>query len=323
MQKIDASKLIDILNKTEDKKKLYFVLSDNPIFQKVIHNKLEPIKGNKVYAGKNSVEEYVNYLATCGMFEPAHECIIELPEKLTVKTWSELKNILIRIPNPPEVTAYFFGRMNLKSSIKTEELPKESNCYFAYEPSDIDLPKCAHSLLLLYPFLLAKSKNEQIEIVRLALESYSGDLISCDMHFARMEKGKLDFKSALAGSPEINGFHVAEAIALNDKHLVELRITQCANCGEDASSIFMAIVYFLKQVAFVQSALPQTKNIKLAFEKAKIPYPAQARIQKALSHLTDEKILHFFTAAAHIEMEMRLQKNPHRYLAIELINWLN
>lgn len=319
MIRIDASKLIQLLSTPVVKPNIYFILADNPIFQKVV----ETNSSIRRFESKNSVDEYVNYLATCGMFEAAQTSIIALPEKLTAKAWVEIKKTILRIPLPIEVSAYFLGPTSIKNIVKETDLPKDTQLYLCYEPNDIDLPKCAHALLLRYPELIKKNKQEQMELVKLTLESYSSDLLSCEMHFARMDKGKLSFSAALAGNPEVNGFHVAEAIALRDKHLVELRMTQCANCGEEASSVFMAIVYFLKQVASVLSALSETKNLKLAFEQAKIPFPAQARLQKAISFLNFERLHSFFIAAAKIEIEMRLQKNPHQYLAAELINWLN
>ncbi|MES2615720.1 MAG: hypothetical protein V4591_09925 [Bdellovibrionota bacterium] len=324
MLKIDASKLIQQVSSPEKQPTHFIILADNPIFQRVIEDKLERQFQTKakLFMGKSSLEDYVNYLATCGMFEIAKPSLIELPEKLTAKLWNEIKKSFLRIPLPLEVSAYFFAPTSAKNVLKETDFTKGTSFYLCYEPNDVDLSKCAQALLLRYANLSKKSKPEQEELVRHSLESYSGDLVSCDMHFARMEKGNLSFSAALAGNPEINGFHVAEALALRDKHLIELRMTQSANCGQEASSVFMAIVYFLKQAAFVLMALEETKNLKLAFERAKIPYPAQARLQKALVFLNAEKINSFFTSAAKIEMEMRLQKNPHQYLSIELLNWL-
>jgi hypothetical protein len=325
LTKIDASKLIQLLITPPKKQVLFLILADNPIFQRVIEGSLEweLKRSTKVFTGKNSLEEYVNYLSTCGLFEAAQVCLIELPEKLTQKSWNEAKKSLARIPLPVEVSAYFFGPTSFKNTLKDADFPKDSNLYLCYEPNDIELPKCAQALLLRYPQLAQKTKQEQVELARLALESYSNDLLSCDMHFARMEKGNLSFSAALAGNPEVNGFHVAEAIALRDKHLIELRMTQCAHCGEEASAVLMAIVYFLKQAAFVLAEFSETKNLKLAFERAKISFPAQARLQKILAFLNAEMVHDFFVKAAKLEMEMRLQKNPHQYLAVELIHIIN
>lgn len=325
MLRIDASKLIQLLSSPEKKQNFFVLLADNPIFKKVIQDTQEHAtqQRTKIFSGKNGIEEYVNYLATCGMFESAKICLIELPEKLTQKTWNEIKKFLERIPLPLEVSAYFFGSTSFKNFMKETDFPKSSFLYICYEPNELDLPKCAYSLLLRYPKLVSKNKQEQAELARLTLESYSNDLLSCDMHFTRMEKGSLSFAAALAGNPEVNGFHVAEALALGDKHLVELRLRQCADCGEEASSVFMAIVYFLKQVTLVLAALEETKNLRTAFEQTKIPFPAQARLQKAISFLNSERLHSFFAAAAKIEMEMRQQKNPHKYLSIELLNWLH
>ena len=324
MIKLDPSKLIELLSQQEKKSELFFILTDNPIFRRVVEDKNDKLfqTKTKVFTGIQSLESYVDYLATCGMFDTPKPCVIEFPEKLTQKIWNETKKNLSRLPNPPEASAYLFGPTKFKSIVKETDIPKNSFYTICYEPNDMDLPKCAFALLSRFENLSKKSLHDKQELVRLALESYSNDLTSCDMHFARMEQGKLTFSAALAGNPEVNGFHVAEAIALKDKHLVELRLNQCANCGEEAASVFMAIVYFLKQVVFVLAALEETKNLKAAFDLAKIPYPAQARLQKAVNNLNAKQLSAFFATAPNIEMEMRLQKKPHQYLSAEIISWL-
>lgn len=325
MLKKEPAKLIQELTTREKRENFFVIMADNPIFKKVLLDRLEQERKTyaKVFSGKNSVEDYVNYLSTCGMFAPAESALIDLPDKLTTKLWSEMKKSLARIPLPIEVSAYFFAPLSCKNILKASDFPKDSVLYFCYEPNEIELSKCAHALLLRYTHLAKKDKYEQQNLVALTLESYSNDLLSCDLHFARMEKGNLSFSAALAGNPEVNGFHVVDAIARREKHLIELRMKQCAHCAEEASSIFMAIIYFLKQVANLLCALEETKNLKLAFEQAKIPFPAQGRLQIALSYLNAQRLNSFFAAAALIEMEMRQQKNPHEYLSIELIRWIS
>ena len=326
MIRSDASALLKTLCTPEKKPTFSIILSDNEIFQSVLEQRVEQIEGSKpkLFAGQNGLENFVNSVATQDLFAPLKTSVLVFPEKLTQKNWNEAKKNLSRLPNPIEVSVTLFAPTRLKNILKEDDFPKDSLYYLCYEPSEQDLQKCAQVLFHRYEGLVKKyNKNEQAQLLSLALESYTHDLISCDMHFARMEKGQLSFSDALSGSPEVNGFHVAEALALRDKHLIELRLNQCAQSGEDASSVFMALVYFLKQIAFVQGALEQTKNLKSAFEQTKIPYPAQARLQKALSWMTSSHIVSFFSAAAQIEMEMRLQKNGHAYLSIELINWIN
>src|SRR6185312_552392 len=98
--KIDASKLIQLLSTAEKRRSLSLILTDNPVFQKVITDSLESTQRVRVFTGKNSIEDYVNYLSTCGLFEAAQICLIELPEKLTQKSWNEAKKSLARIPLP-------------------------------------------------------------------------------------------------------------------------------------------------------------------------------------------------------------------------------
>ncbi len=325
MQRIDASKLMLMLFATEKTPLIKVILAENPIYKKIVEEKIyrDSQKPAQFFTGKNAIIDYVEYAATGTLFFAQQDSIVSLPDKLTAKQWEEEKKYLSRLPLPLESSAYFFAPTGYRNVIKETDFQNAGSVYLCYEPSDVELYKCANCLVSRYPTLAKKTNKEISEISHLAIESYSGDLVSCDMHFAHMDKAGISFSEALVGSPEVNGFHVAEAIARGDLYLIELRLSQCEACGEDASSVFMALVYFLKQVSFVMATLEETNNLRSAFEKLRIPFPAQARLQKALQTITKEKIIRFFLAAPKIEMQLRSQKNVHKWFAAELIGWIS
>ncbi len=321
MNRIDASKLITSLLNSNFNPSVTLVVSDMPILEKIARESIEKNtnKKPKIFQDKNAIESMMTYLSAGSMFEEVLPCIVEIPEKITNKKWSEEKKLLKNIPTPFENCIYFFAPMALKSIFKSDDFPKNSNLFFSYEPSAQDLLLCIKNLCSRYMTLAKNGENFLNEITRLAVEYYSNDLYSCDAHFSRMENGKLSFHDALSGQPEINAFHLVDAIAQNNPYLLELRLSQCGDCGVEPSGILMALVYFLKQVISTLAALEKNNNLKQAFDSAHIPYPAQARIQLGLKHLNTEKIKLFFTKASTIEMNLRIQKNPHEYLAIELM----
>ena len=301
------------------------ILSENPIYKKIIDEKIffDSQKSPPLFSGKNAIVDYMEYVASGSLFFAQQKSIVVLPEKITAKQWEEEKKLLSRIPVPLETSAYFFAPISYRNIIKETDFKNIGSVYLCYEPTDLELYKSVEILACRYLSIAKKSKNEITELSHLAIETYSGDLVSCDIHFALMEKTGMSFSEALVGNPEVNGFHVAEAIAKGDIFLIELRMSQCESCGEEASSIFMAIVYFLKQVCFVMRNLEETKNMRAAFEKSFIPFPAQARIQKAMQVINKEKLIQFFIAAPKIELYLRGQKNAHKWLAAELIAWLS
>ncbi|APJ03225.1 hypothetical protein [Silvanigrella aquatica] len=323
MQRIDASKLMQVLLATEKTPAIKFILADNPIYKKIIEDKIQnqSHKPAQIFSGKNAVVDYVEYAATGTLFFALQSSIVVLPDKLTAKQWEEEKKFLSRLIMPIESSAYFFAPTIYRNLIKETDLQNLASVYLCYEPNDIELYKCSEFLLSRYLTLAKKTNKEITEISHLAIECYSGDLVSCDMHFALMEKAGIGFADALVGTPEVNGFHVAEALARRDLYLIELRMSQCEACGEDAGSVFMALVYFLKQLSLVMSSFEETKNLKAAFEKTRIPFPAQARLQKAIQNITKDQLIRFFIAAPKVEMNLRTQKNAHKWLAAELIGW--
>lgn len=325
MQRIDASKLMSMLFANEKSPTIKVILAENPIYKKIVEEKINRNfqKPAQFFAGKNAVLDYVEYAATGSLFFAQQSSIISLPDKMTSKQWEEEKKVFSRLVYPLESSAYFFAPTSYRSVIKETDFQNTDAVYLCYEPSDIELYKCAEYLVSRYPTLAKKTNKEISEISHLAIECYSGDLVSCDIHFAHMEKTGIHFSDVLVGNPEVNGFHVVEAIARGDIYLIELRISQCEACGEEASSIFMALAYFLKQVSIVMAALEETNHLRTAFEKSRIPFPAQARLQKALQTITKEKLIRFFIAAPKIEMQLRSQKNAHKWLAAEFIAWIS
>jgi DNA polymerase III delta subunit len=326
MLRLNPSALVQKLIQETPKSCLHLLLSDNPIFQRIIEGRVEKQEGSrpKLFQGNTAIEDFVHNAATPDMFSTPRTSVLVLPEKFSAKNWTEAKKQLARLPQNLEAPAFIIGGTKLKNLFKETDFSKQTPQYLCYEPNDIDLEKCLQLLLGLYPHVCqGRNQEEKNHLVHALLESYTQDLVSCDLHLERMEKSGLSFSAALSGSPDVNGFHVAEALALRDKHLVEHRLHQCALSGEEASSVFMAIVYFLKQATFVLGALEQTQNIKSAFELVHIPYPAQARLQKALSWMKAHHLESFFAQAHRVEMEMRLQKQGHAYLSAFLLDWMS
>lgn len=322
MLRIDALKLIQTWISEPLRFGITVILSDNLIFKRLLEEKLATNSTQKtlVLSGKAAVQECVEHAASGSLFAAPSNTLVLLPEKLTQKQWNEDKKYLLRLPAQLDLSCGFFGPTLLRNVLKETDFTKNTKLYLCYEPNDSEKQKCAEALLSRYNFIPSHALQPTAQK---ALDYYSGDLLTCDMHFARMQQGRLSFSDALAGTPEINSFHVVEALAKGDKFGIEQRIAQCAQCGEEAFGIFMAIFYFVKQLALVQSALEENKNIKDAFAKCHIPYPAQAKIEAGLKIFSRAKIALFLMTAAQLEMDLRQQKTPHVYLATELLGWLS
>lgn len=324
IQRIDASQLLNVIFTEEKAPHIKFILSDNPIFQKKIEDLIfeQTQQRPSFFNGKTALQDHIGYISSCGMFGAPQKSIVSLFEKWTQKQWDEEKKILTRLPEELEASTFFFTPVSFRNIVKETDFPKYTSFYLCYEPNDMEVLRCIEILFSRYKNSFQKNFSKKTEIAHLALETYSSDLISCDAHFERMEKGNFNFSEALAGSPQVNAFSVVDAVASGDAYLVELRMNQCADCGEEALSVFMALSYFLKQVAFVQAHLSETGNLRSAFDLAKIPFPGQKRIEKALKVLSTSQITSFFLAAAKIEMELRYQKHAHSYLSTEINLWL-
>lgn len=324
MQRIEPSKLLTVLLNTEKNPEIKVILSENQIYKKIVSEQIyfETKQQPNYFSGKNAIVDFIEYVSTGNMFFSTLKCIVELPEKMTAKQWEEEKKELSRLPSPVESSAYIFAPTIYKNLIKENDFPKSDLVFLCYEPGDFEIIKCIEKIISRYPSLAKKSPQEINELKQLAIENFSGDLVSCDMHFARMEETALSFQAALAGNPEINAFHIVEAIAKGDTHLIALRLSQCESCGIEISSVFMAVVYFMKQLANVSAELEEGSDLRRAFEKNYIPYPSQTRIQKALPILNKEKMIRFFLAAPKIELQLRLQKNSFQWLTTEFLEWL-
>jgi len=325
IQRIDNSKLLELLFLEENSSVIKVVFTDNPIFQKKVGDVFfeKTQERMAVFSDKSAIQDYVVHLSEGGLFGTPLPAMVLINDKWTLKQWNAEKEILKRLPTHTDVPSWFFVPLSSRNFFKEADFPNGTLFYLCYEPNETDLMRCVEMLFDRYAFLKSKTRQERVEICCAALESYSQDLLSCDMHFERMEKGRFSFAEALSGSPEINAFSVVDAIAQGQTHLIELRLQQCADGGQDALSIFMALAYFMKQLVAVQAAFAETKNMRSAFDMAKIPFPAQKRLEKALKHIDSVKVISFFAAASKIEMELKIQKYPHHFLAVEVLSWLS
>ena len=334
LNRIDASKLIDMLLKGTKLPRVIFVLADDSVYESLA--KIYVCSGNsnvqaskvaayQFFEGKNATSECVDALGQGGLFAETLPAIIKLPEKLSAKLWTEIKETLERIPSPPPVSVVLLANTSSRNIIKEVDLKNlKAEAFLSYGPTDSDAIKCAELLALQYALLKKKSQPELRDFAVKAVEHYAASLSSVDSHFERMQNSLLSFEDAFLGGPQVGAFHVVDALAKGQPQLIELRMQQCAEAGEDAGAILMAICYFLRQVAAVLAECGgNTSNLRPVFDTLEIPYPSQAKITQAIKILNPSKLSHFFLIAPELEMMTRLQKKPHSLLSHELCGLCN
>lgn len=324
MQRVDASKLIELCVTVSKKPALRFILSDEVVFRKLITQALTDVTSGqqpRSFVGKTAVAEFVDYFSSAGLFGEAQAATVELAQKLSAKQWNEDLTALRRLPKDLPGHAVLFSNPASRGVFKDADMqPLTSQVYLCYTPSDADALKCAEMLASRYSLVKAKGVRETTTMCASALEHYSNDLSLVDAHFERMEKGRLPFEEALQGHAEVGSFSVVDALSRADKALLELRIQQCAQVGEEASGILSAVVYFLKQVVALQAALQTTPNFKVVCESLGVPYPSQARLQRAVKNLPQapENYARFFFCAPELELSLRQSRTPYAWLGVEL-----
>ena len=70
MQRIDASKLMTLLLSPESKAEMKLILCDNPVFKKVLSDKIFEDHNYRpaLFEGKTAFKDYSNSITQCGMF---------------------------------------------------------------------------------------------------------------------------------------------------------------------------------------------------------------------------------------------------------------
>jgi DNA polymerase III delta subunit len=323
MQKHIASKLLENLLTPPRKPQLRVVFCDDEIFRRAAleaFSKLE-MGAPRSYSGKTAIADCVNEAAAGSLFSPAAPAVVELEAKLTAKQWeADLKSIL-RLPRPPESPIFIFAPTALRNTIKEDKFPGE--CGICWAPEAPDARRCVGVLAKRYS-KLNKASPETIEgYANAALDYYSGDLLSIDLHFERMERTGVDFEGAFIGQTGATAFHVVDALAQADAVLIELKMQQCQTSGEDVTPILKAVAAFLRQLAQLHAGRERVSNLDMVLDNLNIRVPAQRkRLQMALPRISPERIAQFFLFAPELEMVLRSHPMPNELLASEFMGLL-
>lgn len=316
MEKIEASKLlIKILTNACPPTTL--ILADETIFQKCAEDALtqKNKKRPKVFEGAQALAQYNQSIRQNSLFEPVSDALVFLDENFSTKKGDEENKIAVE---NKESNVFFFGKTGLRHSIQEKNFPAAIS-YLCYSPNNSERYKCAEILVKNF---LAPHKESISEMAEQALIHYNNDLYHCALHFERMQKSGLSFKDAKLSDSSLSGFDIVQTLLEEDLSLLDMRLQQFANHGEDASSVFRALVYFFKQLSSVHAELAKNLPLSQALSNAKIPYPAQDKIKKALQIIPYNKIEHFFSVCAQIEIDLRERKNSHQILFLELSYFL-
>lgn len=322
MQKIEASKLLNkIFNESIITSMV--ILSDDDVFQKCAEEALTQYRKKRpqIYQGTNAVADYNSDIRQNNLFEPPSDALIILDKNFSNKKKERVFS--------QENIVFVFGNTSLRHTITEEFFPK-AEISICYAQNDLERQKCTEILAEHYRQFSTDSFNQKYPhnndipcLAEIASLHYNGNLYQCALHFERMAKSGLSFEDAKLNDTEISGFDIISTLLENNLQLLEFRLRQHADNGEDATSIFGALVYFFKQLAHVYAELEHTSNIDMALRHAKIPYPAQNNIKNALSKIPYEKVEHFFSICAKLELSLRESKNAHQVLFFELRNILN
>jgi DNA polymerase III delta subunit len=323
MQKYTASKLLENLLTPPRKPLLRVVFCDDEIFRRAAleaFSKLE-MSAPKSYSGKTAIADCVNEAAAGSLFAPAAPAVVELEAKVTAKQWeTDLKSIL-RLPRPPESPIFIFAPTALRNTIKEDKFPGE--CGICWAPEAAEARRCVSVLAKRYAKLSKASADTMENYANAALDYYSGDLLSIDLHFERMERTGVDFEGAFIGQTGATAFHVVDALAQADAVLIELKMQQCQTSGEDAAPILKAVAAFLRQLAQIHSGRERVSNLEMVLDNLNIRVPAQRkRLQMALPRISPERIAQFFLFAPELEMVLRSHPMPHELLASEFLGIL-
>jgi hypothetical protein len=316
-------KLVETLLVPLKRPVLRLVLSDEGIVRRLLEQSLQALNQGTpgFFGGKGAIALFVTAASEGSLFAAPPPAIVELDPKLTAKQWEGEQKILGRLPRPPDTYGFFIGPTASRNLHKDSSMFQEA--WLCYSPNEIEAQRAALQLVKRYPALAKRSAADLEAIAGKAVEYYSSDLLMCDMHFERMAQSGVEFDAALSCQTEARAVHVVDALAQGSADLVELRLQQCLMSGEDIGYILKSISGFLRQLTQVQRALERSPDLDGAFRSLEIRQPLlQNRIRRALKTLPVERVAAFFFAAAELEMTLRTQKNPHEWLAVELVSLL-
>lgn len=322
LEKTDSAKLIEMLGKNVKTPQCVAIFSDNELFLHLAQKQAHGLANSSahLFEGKQASAALVEHLSQGSMFCAPAPAVFLVASKTTKKQWEEELVQLSRLPMQLETSLYIFAPVSLRNVLTgLEKIKPLKKSFLCYSPADYELSKASMALMDRYSFSQSFDKQVKIQNAQKAVENYSGDLLACELHYERMEKGGISFEDAFVSMSNVNSFDVVDAVAKGKVELVERRLQQCAEQGEDAGAIFAALIYFLKQVVHVRAAVREAP-LKIALERLSIPFPSHGRIQSALNNIPEERLFSFFEKAPDIEMTLRTQKNPVEILSIELIS---
>lgn len=326
-QRVDATKFISELTAiTPEKPRLRIVLTDNSLIRRLIAERLRRLSGlaPKLVSGKSAVAEAVEALATGDLFGEPAPLWVELPEKISNKQWAEYTTQMKHLSEPARTEFYVVGPAASRHAAPLpKDLPWKAEVTLIYEPSRNDAIQILVTLMLRYGNLFLQAKKSELNAwAQQAYDYYSGDLEACDLHFERMNRGGLSFEAAIVPKTSIDAFDVIEALSSGDTNLIHLRMGQLEQAGEESSSVISALSYTGRQVLAFQAALAQTGQVRQAHELAKIPYPSQGRIERLAKLIPAQNWAKFYFASADLELQARIKRDSHNWLAVELTGLL-
>jgi|GEM_PF-627827 len=327
MQKADIPRLIQrLVSQPLPRGKVLGVVSDEAIFSRLFPLALARESGGERplrFSGKAPAQAFLEHASQGGMFSEPAPCLVQWDTKLTAKQWEAEVAFLGRIPNPVPLACAFVFPLAFRTIIKDKEeqaLPW-LEWTLCWAPAEQEALRAADALYQRFETLAPAPATTRQSHVLQAVEFYSGDLAQVDSHFERMSSSGQAFEDCFAGAGDVSAFEVVEAMARCDAPRLFLRLRQCEEAGESPSALLAALSYFLRQVAQVHGALETQgarKDLRAAFDDAHVPFPSQARVQKALGVFPPERLARFFFLAAPLELTLRTHRDPFGLLAVEL-----
>lgn len=320
MARINASQLVQNLIQPPSRGGIRFFLCDDPIFPHLARQALHKVapEGQVFsFSGKEAISECVAHVSTGSLFGSPAPAIVELGA-ITAAQWKTALKDLERLPGSLDVAVDVFAGTAARSVVKEADAERFGSYALCYSPDDAEARKTVLILINRFPRLRALDATARQKIADSALSYYAVDLLSIDQHLDRMERLGVNFEEALLGQTEITAFHVLDALVACDVAQIELRVRQCELSGEEPGRIFQAVVFFLRQVVQVAGELQQSNNYDAAFRAANVPYPAQARVRKALSGIPMRNIIRFFFVAPELELTLRGQRGGYEWISNEL-----
>lgn len=322
MARQTASQLLQTLHSSQPRPGVHFFLCDDPIFLRVARETLSqgvaPGETLATFSGKDALGSLVTHLSSGSLFGAPQPALLDATG-INATQWKAAQKELERLPSRLDGAAYVFAPASARNVLKEAEASRWGSYSLTYPPDEPEARRALAILLSRYSGLKARDSQFRQTLIEQALTYYSIDLLAIDTHFERMEKLGVSFADALSGQTEVSVFDVIDALVSRDPGTMELRIRQVALAGEEPSRLLHVVASFLRQLVQVSVARERLGSLDAAFRSTGIPYPAQARIQKALGKLPLEAVARFFFLAPELERTLRGGRSEFGLLSAELL----